>query len=172
MTPKDFTIKYIPFAKITEQKTGISAIAILAQCALETGWAKAIVGNMMFGVKDTDGVNGNEQLVTTSEYSSRINCQPKELGLQSIISVKPVTIGGAIKYKYVGKAYFRKYESPEESFTDHANFLLKNKRYATALKVKDNAELFVDAIAKAGYATDPNYSKTLRSIISMIKKYV
>ncbi|MGL4596344.1 MAG: glucosaminidase domain-containing protein, partial [Bacteroidia bacterium] len=71
MKPADFVKAFFPFAKKTEEKTGISAIAILAQAALESGWGEKAPGNMFFGVKDTDGLNGNEQLLTTTEYSRR-----------------------------------------------------------------------------------------------------
>ena len=69
MNPKQFVKAYLPYAKETETKTGISAIAILTQAALESGWGKVAPNNMFFGIKDTDGVNGNEQLITTTEYT-------------------------------------------------------------------------------------------------------
>lgn len=169
MASKEFTDAYYPFALDTEKKTGISALAIMAQAAWESGWGKHAPGNMMFGVKDTDGVNGNEQLITTTEYSSRVDCKPEALGLVSIIRIVPVTIGGVRKFKYVGNAYFKKYNTPEESFTDHANFFLKNTRYSEALKVKADPVKFIAAIAKAGYATDPAYAKNLTSIIKTIQ---
>lgn len=75
-------------------------------------------------------------------------------------------------FKYTIKDYFRKYNTPEESFTDHAKFLIANSRYKEALKVKNDPELFIDAIAKAGYATDPNYAKLLKQLVAMIKRYV
>ena len=68
MKPKDFVVKYYPYAKQIEDELGLSSIAILAQCALESGWGEHAPGNMMFGIKDTDGINGNEQLITTTEY--------------------------------------------------------------------------------------------------------
>lgn len=167
MSPKEFTNTFLPFAKETESKTGISAIAILAQAALESGWAAKAPNNMFFGVKDSDGVNGNEQLITTTEYSKR-----NDLNFPVIIRVEPVTLQGQKFFKYTIKDYFRKYNTPEESFTDHAEFFIKNGRYATALKVKNEPNKFVDEIQKAGYATDPNYAITLKSIIKMIERYV
>ncbi len=166
MKPQEFTQKYLPFAKDTEAKTGISAIAILTQAAWESGWGSAAPGNAFFGVKDTDGINGNEQLEITHEYSKRA-----DLKFPEIISVTPVVINGIKMFKYIVKDYFRKYNTPEESFTDHANFFLKNGRYAEALKVKSDPYKFIEAIAKAGYATAPGYAKALESIIGTIEKY-
>lgn len=166
MTQKEFVTAFKKFAVETEGKTGIDARFILAQAALESGWGKAAPGNMFFGVKDTDGVNGNEQLLTTTEYS-----RSATLKFPVIISVTPVVRNGVKMFKYRVKDYFRKYDSPEQSFTDHAQFFFKNKRYASALKVKDNPYSFADAIAKAGYATDPNYSQVLRGVIKVIDKH-
>lgn len=167
MKPKEFVIKYYPFAKATQTKTGIPAIAIMAQGALESGWGAVAPGNMLFGVKDTDGVNGNEQLLTTTEYSRNANAN-----FPRIVLVKPVLIKGEKFFKYTIKDYFRKYDTPEESFTDHANFFIKNKRYAKALLVKSDPYKFIDEIALAGYATDPNYAITLKAIAKMIENLI
>jgi len=167
LTPEVFTKLLYPYAKKTEDKSGISAIAILAQAALESGWNSASIGWMYFGVKDTDGINGNEQLLTTTEYSRRA-----DLKFPQIISITPTVRNGQKYFKYIVKDYFRKYESPEECFTDHANFLIRNPRYSKALEVKSNPIAFINAISAAGYATDPNYAQTLTSIVSRIQKLV
>lgn len=167
MTVNNFVAAYLPYAKETEKKTGISAIAILAQAALESGWGKAAPGNMFFGVKDTDGINGNEQLLTTTEYSRR-----QDLKFPQIISVTPVMRNGQKWFKYKVKDYFRKYNSPEECFTDHANFFFKNKRYAKALAVKQDTYKFIDAIAAAGYATAPDYASVLKSVARSIERNI
>jgi flagellar protein FlgJ len=169
MTPEQFIKTFLPFAKETEKKTGFSALAILAQSAIETGWGKSIVGNMMFGVKDTDGINGNEQLVMTFEYNTKFGLTPKQVGLVNISSVKIVIIGGKRFYKYIGQAYFRKYKTPEESFTDHAIFLLNNKRYAAVKGVTDVIR-FIDIVAGAGYAQNPTYASEWKAVVKSITK--
>ena len=69
MTPESFVSTYYPFAKQTETKTGISAIALLAQAALESDWGRKAVGNMMFGIKAGKDTPANKkQLITTTEY--------------------------------------------------------------------------------------------------------
>lgn len=167
MTKQAFVNYLYPYAKESEKETGISAIAQLAQGALESGWFSVAPGNMIFGVKDTDGVNGNEQLLTTTEYSRSANAK-----FPNIISVTPVIRNGQKWYKYKIKDYFRKYPTPKESFVDHAQFFFKNKRYAAALTVKHDPYKFIDEIAKAGYATDPNYATTLKSIARSIEKLI
>ena len=167
MKPQAYTEKYYPFALACQNETGISAIAILAQGALESGWGEVAPDNMIFGVKDTDGVNGNEQLIITTEYSSKAT-----LKFPQIIAITPVVMNGRKMFKYKIKDWFRKYDTPKESFVDHANFFIKNKRYAAALLVKDDPYKFIDEIAKAGYATDPNYAKSLKSIAKNISKFI
>jgi flagellum-specific peptidoglycan hydrolase FlgJ len=162
LTPAAFVQQFAPFAQATEQKTGISAVAILAQAALESGWAEKAVGNMFFGVKDTDGINGNEQLVVTTEYLKSPN-----LGhlFPEVISIKPTKTG---KWKYTVKDWFRKFDTPEDSFIHHANFFLTNKRYAKALEVGHDTTAFFSEIAKAGYATGPQYFEVLTAVARMI----
>ena len=165
MTVIDFVKSFYPHAKKVENKTGISAVAILAQAALESGWGKFAPGNMFFGVKDTDGINGNEQLITTTEYHSTVNVK-----YPVIISITPTVKNGRKLFKYKVKDYFRKYNSPEECFNDHAQFFLKNKRYTKALLVKNDPLKFIDEVAKAGYATAPDYAIILKSVANKITK--
>lgn len=172
MTPKDFCKQYFPFAKQCQDKTGISAIATLAQAALESGWGEHAPGFMFFGIKDTDGVNGNEQLITTFEYNRSAILTPAQIGLITITTITPCVICGEKYFKYAGTSYFRKYNTPEESFTDHAQFFFKNARYAEALKVKADPYAFIDAIAKAGYAQSPSYADLLKSIAHGIENHL
>lgn len=163
LTPKQFVAKYYPFAKQTEEKTGINTRFTLAQAALESGWGKSAPGNMFFGVKASKSTpESKKQLLRTREVLKSKNVQFPE-----IISITPRKDG---KYEYVVKDWFKKYDSPEGSFTDHARFFFENKRYAEALKVKDDPYRFAEEIAKAGYATDPNYASILKSVIRTIER--
>ena len=166
MTPKEFIKQYKPFAMETERKTGISHLFILAQAALETGWAKCVPGNMFFGVKAGKDTPANKkQLLTTTEILSDPSL--KHLFPQ-VLSVNMLTNG---KYKYIVKDWFRKYDTPEECFTDHSQFFFKNKRYAKALEVKADPYKFAEEVAKAGYATAPDYANSLKKVIKMLESY-
>ena len=165
MTPQEFTKTYYPFALQSQQKTGINALAVMAQAAQETGWGKTVVGNMLFGVKAKSTTPANKkQLLTTTEYH-----KTNSVKYPVVISITKQPNG---LYKYRIKDYFMKYDSPKESFDDHSDFFFRNPRYAKALAVKGDANKFVDEIAKAGYATDPNYAASLKSIIKRIQQYV
>ena len=111
-TPTEFVRANLAHAKKTEQETGISHIAILAQAGIESAWGKAAPGNMFFGVKDNDGLNGNEQLVRTTEYHSR-----NDVKYPRIDSITPVVVRGQKKFKYICWDYFRKFDTPEGATT-------------------------------------------------------
>jgi flagellar protein FlgJ len=163
MTPKEFVHSYYPYAVETQDKTGIDARFILAQAALETGWGKSAPGNMFFGVKAGPGTTESKrQLLRTREVLLVDGAKFPE-----VISIAKRKDG---KYDYVVKDWFRKYDSPEESFTDHAKFFFENKRYKDALRVKYDPYKFAEAIARAGYATDPNYATSLKGVIKTIEK--
>lgn len=163
LTPLEFVNTYYGFAKKVQDKTGISAVFILAQSALESGWNEKAIGNMMFGVKASLKIpESKRQLITTTEYLKSANAK-----FPVVISITKQSNG---LYKYKVKDWFRKYDTPEESFLDHAKFFLENPRYAKALTVKSDPNKFAEEVAKAGYATDPNYSKVLKDMIFSVKK--
>ena len=167
MSPKEFIKQYKPFALETERKTGISHLFILAQAALESGWGERGVGNNFFGIKVPKNLvsstpNEKKQLLRTNEVLSSANAVfPK------IFSIKK---RADFKYTYVVLDWFRKYDTPEECFTDHAQFFFKNKRYAKALLVRSDPYKFAEEVAKAGYATAPNYADSLKKLIKKIEE--
>lgn len=170
MTPKEFVKKYKPFALETERKTGISHLFTLAQAALESGWGERGVGNNFFGIKVPKNLVSNtpankKQLFKTTEVLNAPNLGYK---FPQVMSIYQLPSG---KYKYEVKDWFRKYDTPEECFTDHAQFFFKNKRYAKALLVKADPYKFAEEVAKAGYATAPDYANSLKKIIKMLESY-
>lgn len=168
MKPADFVEKYLSDAIVCEQTTGILSVVTLAQAALESAWGEHAPDNEFFGIKDTDGVNGNEILIETEEYSRLFTNKPSTVGLITIDKSEPVMIHGFKWFKYYGKAYFRKYDTPALAFIDHAKFFLQNERYAAALKVKDNYTLFIQAITVAGYGSGPQYAQVLIEVAKEI----
>jgi flagellum-specific peptidoglycan hydrolase FlgJ len=144
MTKEEFTKKYYNFANAASKGSGISPILILAQAYLESGGAKSSLAskyNNFFGIKATSNWTGKIVNLRTRE-------QTKD-GKDYFITAK-----------------FRAYNSPAESFSDHINFLKSNPRYAKAglFNNPNNYALQADSLQRAGYATDINYSKVLKSI--------
>jgi flagellar protein FlgJ len=152
MAPVEFIKVYYPQAVKCYQDTGIHPIAVLAQAAIESGWAKFTPGNMFFGVKSTNPKE-KRQLIETKEVLSSPNVHFPE-----IISITNQDNGS---YLYVIKDWFRAYDTPADSFDDHAKFFEQNSRFANAMKVKGNPYEFLALIASDGYATDPNYAHNL-----------
>jgi hypothetical protein len=61
---------------------------------------------------------------------------------------------------------FRKYNSVEDSFIDHTNFLMSNQRYAFLFQLEPTDYVgWANGLRKAGYATNPQYAKLLIDII-------
>ena len=64
---------------------------------------------------------------------------------------------------------FRVYNSAQESFVDHSEFLTKYKRYAFLFDYKSDYKLWAHGLSKAGYATNPKYPQLLIDIIEDLK---
>jgi len=61
---------------------------------------------------------------------------------------------------------FRKYESAEESFEDHSQFLTTRGRYAFLFEYKvTDYKKWAHGLKKAGYATNPKYAHLLIKVI-------
>ena len=123
-------------------KTGVSASVTVAQAIIETGWGKHTIGEAknLFGIKGR-GPAGSVRAPT-----------------REFINGQWVTVN----------ADFAKYDSFEQSISEHARFFLRNRRYARALQFKTDPDTFAREIHKAGYATAPNYADQL---IALMRKY-
>lgn len=154
---KKFVQTYLPFAKQIEKETGLHHIAILTQSALESGWGKSVKGNNFFGIKWNG--KGEKQLIRTREVLSR-----KDYKFPVIHAVTPK--GNTFVYDV--EDYFVKYNNPFDSFKGHYEFLNRNPRYKKALEFKGDYNKFFEEIAKAGYATDPNYAQTLKEVAKSV----
>ena len=134
-----------PSAKEGERQYKVFAATTLAQAALESGWGKSNVAKKdknLFGIKWTGKYAPG---LTVTQGS---NCPSKEQG---------------------GARPYNRYISYGDSMTDHAWFLANNSRYSKAgCFTATNAKDQIKAIAKAGYAEDPNYAN---SLIKMVDKY-
>lgn len=123
-------------------KFGILPSVAAGQAALESAWGGSGLAtkyNNLFGIKGS--YQGNSAMMNTWEV-------------------------------YGGKRYditdgFRVYPDQATSILDYGVFLTVNKRYAKAIGLKDYKSQ-IKAIHNAGYATDPQYST---KVISIIEKY-
>lgn len=61
---------------------------------------------------------------------------------------------------------FRRYETPEQSWIDHSEFLMSRPRYAGLFKLKTtDYKAWAKGLKAAGYATNPKYADLLIKII-------
>lgn len=67
---------------------------------------------------------------------------------------------------------FRKYDSPEQSYQDHSDFLRYRDRYKFLFDYKiTDYKAWAYGLKKAGYATDPSYPAKLIRLIEEYKLY-
>ncbi len=144
----DFIQPLKPLAQETAMRLGTTTNAVLAIAALETGWGQSMIKNEAgqsthnyFGIK-----------AQTSESDFTVNTTTEYL------QGKPQTV----------QARFRSYDSAADGIDGFADFILSNPRYSSALDHAGNPERFLAEIHKAGYATDPDYSKKAISILHQI----
>ncbi|MET3232306.1 UNVERIFIED_ORG: flagellar protein FlgJ [Burkholderia sp. 1263] len=138
MTPDDFIKAVSPAAKTSAKTTKIPASFTVAQGALESAWGAHAPGMNLFGIKADPSWKGPVTTQITHE----------------VVNGKTIMI----------TAKFRAYTDWLGSINDHAQFLLTNKRYQPAFAYTTGA-LFAQAVAAAGYATDPLYAQKIVSII-------
>lgn len=139
MLPNEFIKKMIELCKPLSLSIPVSTT--IAQAALESGWGDSgltTAGNALFGIKAGNDWTGKKYNATTQE----------------VIDGTTITT----------TATFRAYDSWGQSIIDHDDFLRKNPRYKKVLDAADGLTA-CDELQNAGYATDPNYARKLKSII-------
>jgi len=134
---KKFMQTYAPIAFLIEQLLGISAKAMLAQCALETDWGTKVKGNNLFGIKAKEGETFVE--FSSYEYDGK--------------SLRPQM------------SKFRKYGSTCESMLDYVRKIKEEGRYYNAWINRDHPALYFEALRNCGYATDPMYEDKCRNVM-------
>ena len=136
-----FMVSVLPFAKLIEQTTGLTARFPMAQVALETGWGQRILKdtNNLFNIKATEGWQGRRLVFYVPEYKDG----------KRVYSYEP----------------FRAYPTVAESFDDWLE-LMQTSRYNAifAPEVRGDVRRIAELVAKAGYAPDPRYADLLAGV--------
>ncbi len=143
----EFVQKVLPTIQRAAQALGVNPMGMLAQAALETGWGQRMPRTAdgspslnLFGVKAGDGWSGARAVADTVEISGGVATQRRTA--------------------------FRAYGSIEDSVADFANLLASSPRYREAVAAGSSAQSYVASIAKAGYATDPEYGNKLNQLLN------
>lgn len=130
-----FVQSLLPAAIEESKRTGVDPRIIVAQAAQETGWGKSAPGNNFFGIK-SHGQEGGQTLATNE-----------------VIDGKTVRINDS----------FRQFASPADSVRGYGDFLLANPRYQP-MREAQGLDAQLEALGASGYATDPNYSRSVGAI--------
>lgn len=134
---KAFFEQFAPIAQANEKATGVKASVSLGQAAQESGYGQSAPGFNFFGVKAGGGWTGDVQYLTTWEEVSGV--------------------------KVPQVAAFRKYQSADDAFADHAR-VLANPLYKDVTATANPYDQ-VRSIKAAGYATDSQYAVNVNAII-------
>ncbi len=143
----EFVKQVLPTIRQAAAAIGVNPLGLLAQAALETGWGQRMPrtpdGNSslnLFGVKAGNEWSGARAVADTVEMN-----------------------GGVARQQ---RTAFRAYGSIEESVGDFARLLASSPRYREAVAAGSNPEAYVQSIARAGYATDPEYGNKLNQMLN------
>ena len=142
---QEFLDKAIPAATTASSKYSTYTSVMLAQATVESAWGQSGLAqepnNNLFGIKGS--YNGQSVNMNTGEYGN----------------------GGY----YTTNAGFRKYPSYTESFEDNGALLrnqMGNYYSGTWVENSNNYAQATQNGLQGKYATDPNYAKTLNSVIA------
>jgi uncharacterized protein YraI len=153
LTPAEFIAASVPGAQRGWREYGVPPSVTIAQAILESGWGRsglASVDRNYFGIKCQNGAYGKLasgcHIYRTNECTKAGRC-------------------------FATSASFRTYATQSHSFRDHGSFLRVNSRYAGAFTHTRDANKFIWAVWKAGYATDPIYYTKVTGIMAAYDLY-
>ena len=155
-TDGDFLTRSVALAQNIQRHTGIPSSVIVAQAVLESGWGRKSIAasNNFFGMKAFQKIDGS-------------------------INIGSLATGWtwAETKEWDGKQYvdererFRTYDNMEDSFADLGRLYTLNDRYAAAMQQVDNPKEFARQVARAGYATAPDYDERLIALMDTYNLY-
>ena len=144
MTRNEFLKKISSIVIAENNKRGkpLFSSVVIAQALLESNWGQSklmMKANAVFGIKCGSSWKGKCYNAKTKECFDG----------KSFTNIT---------------AYFRAYNSIEESVSDYFNLITKSSRYRKAL-VANTPKECITAIKNGGYATDPNYVSSIMFLI-------
>ena len=123
-------------------RSGIPASIKLAQAIVETNSGRSVLATRAknhFGIKCKSYWEGPRYFYTDDDRDDNGNLVP---------------------------SCFRMYDSVEDSFRDHSDFLVNSERYALLFDGGSRDYVhWATGLQQCGYATDTNYSRRLMSIV-------
>jgi flagellar protein FlgJ len=145
-----FINRVAPLAERAASQLGVSADALIAQAALETGWGRHLPsgaaggpGFNLFGVKAGGSWAGPSASAQTVEYQAGA----------------PASLAQP----------FRSYSSLQQGVDDYVKLLRSSDRYRQALGTGSDVTAFAAGLQRGGYATDPAYVQKLASVATQVR---
>ncbi|SMF06859.1 glycoside hydrolase family 73 protein [Pseudogulbenkiania subflava] len=139
-----------PYAREAGARLGVAPDLIAAHAALESGWGKRPLtqadgsnSHNLFGIKAGAGWQGEVAAALTTEHEAGADVKRSER--------------------------FRVYPDMRGAFADYTQLLAGNPRFRSVLGVGNDATAFAQALAKGGYATDPDYAGKLTRVVASIR---
>ena len=130
------------------QRTGIPASITLAQAVVESRYGTSSLAkqsNNHFGIKCKGDWEGQSVYYKDDDYENG----------QLIHSC------------------FRSYDDPVQSYYDHSDFLMENRRYQALFQLaKNDYQCWAKGLKKCGYATAPDYANALIETIDKYQLYL
>ena len=146
---EDAFVAAIERISLEEQaRSGVPASITAAQAILESNWGRApiaVAGNNYFGIKCKSYWTGPTVLHEDDDYDA----------------------DGRLT-----QSCFRAYDSVEDSFRDHSDFLRGSERYAGLFELAPtDYRGWARGLSACGYATDPRYADKLIALIERLELY-
>lgn len=145
-----FVASIAPFAREAAARLGVSPELVIAHAALESGWgAHRPMGFgdrdsfNFFGIKAGSGWRGEVVRAMTTEYEEGLPVRRPQI--------------------------FRSYPDAMAAFADYARLLGESNRYRELPGVGEDAVAFARALARGGYATDPDYAEKLERLARQVR---
>jgi hypothetical protein len=153
----------IPFVSARSQPDSahLDYIAKWSKTAVEEMYYSKIPASIIMAQALHESRYGTSELAVKANNHFGIKCQSEWYGK---------------RYTYQDdddNTCFRQYDSPEESFRDHSDFLMKRPRYAFLFDLDPHDyTAWAYGLKKAGYATNPQYAQILIKLIEDYKLYL
>lgn len=144
----DYISRYLDIALMEKARSGIPVAITIAQGIYESAW-------------------GESRLATEAQNHFGIKCGKDWQGPSFAQKDDDVDSTGNLI-----ESCFRKYDSPENSYIDHTDFLMSRPRYEFLFGFSDKDYIsWAKGLKQAGYATNPEYANRLIKIIEDYELY-
>lgn len=144
----DYISRYLDIALMEKARSGIPVAITIAQGIYESAW-------------------GESRLATEAQNHFGIKCGKDWQGPSFAQKDDDVDSTGNLI-----ESCFRKYDSAENSYIDHTDFLMSRPRYEFLFDYNDKDYIsWAKGLKQAGYATNPEYANRLIKIIEDYKLY-